>query len=86
MLAGLCSLVATYESRGVDPFDYLVEVLTRVPGHPADAIDELLPGAWAGAGYAPYLQTNSRRRAVRGSAPRAAAYVPPMECSAVCLA
>jgi len=29
------------------PFDYLVDVLTRVQDHPTNAIDELLPGPWA---------------------------------------
>jgi transposase len=46
-LAGLYSLVATCEMRGINPFDYLVDVLARVQDHPANAIDELLPGAWA---------------------------------------
>jgi transposase len=48
-LAGLYSLVATCEARGINPFDYLVDVLARVQDHPARAIDELLPGAWAAA-------------------------------------
>lgn len=48
-LAGLYSLVATCESRGINPFDYLADVLTRVQDHPMRAIDELLPGAWAAA-------------------------------------
>ena len=48
-LAGLYSLVATCESRGINPFDYLADVLTRVQDHPMKAIDELLPGAWAAA-------------------------------------
>lgn len=47
-LAGLYSLVATCESRGINPFDYLADVLGRVQDHPASAIDALLPGAWAG--------------------------------------
>jgi transposase len=42
-------LVATCESRGINPFDYLVDVLSRVQDHPANAIDELLPGPWARA-------------------------------------
>ncbi len=46
-LAGLYSLVATCEARGVNPFVYLVDVLTRVQDHPAKLIDELLPGPWA---------------------------------------
>ena len=48
-LAGLYSLVATCESRGINPFDYLADVLTRVQDHPAKAIDELLPAQWAAA-------------------------------------
>ncbi|MFO0665083.1 MAG: IS66 family transposase [Polyangiaceae bacterium] len=48
-LAGLYSLVATCESRGINPFDYLADVLTRVQDHPMKAIDELLPAAWAAA-------------------------------------
>lgn len=46
-LVGLYSLVATCESRGINPFDYLADVLARVQDHPASALDELLPGAWA---------------------------------------
>jgi transposase len=46
-LAGLYSLVATCESRGINPFDYLGDVFARVQDHPASAIDELLPGGWA---------------------------------------
>lgn len=49
-LAGLYSLVATCESRGINPFDYLSDVLARVQDHPARAVAELLPGAWAAAG------------------------------------
>ena len=48
-LAGIYSLVATCESRGINPFDYLADVLARVQDHPANAIDELLPGAWVAA-------------------------------------
>ncbi len=48
-LAGLYSLVATCESRGINPFEYLADVLARVQDHPANAIDELLPAAWAAA-------------------------------------
>ncbi len=48
-LAGLYSLVATCEARGINPFEYLADALTRVQDHPISAIDELLPGAWAAA-------------------------------------
>jgi len=43
------SLVATCESRRINPYDYLADVLVRVQDHPASALDELLPGAWAAA-------------------------------------
>lgn len=46
-LAGLYSLVATCESRAINPFDYLADVLARVQDHPANALDQLLPAAWA---------------------------------------
>ena len=48
-LAGLYSLVATCEARGINPFEYLVDVLTRVQDLPASALDDLLPGAWIAA-------------------------------------
>jgi len=48
-LAGLYSLVATCEARAINPFEYLADVLARVQDHPAGAIDELLPAAWATA-------------------------------------
>jgi transposase len=48
-LAGLYSLVATCEARGINPFEYLADALTRVQDQPTSAIDELLPGAWAAA-------------------------------------
>jgi len=48
-IAGLYSLVATCEARGINPFEYLADVLARVQDHPASAIDELLPGHWAAA-------------------------------------
>ncbi len=42
-------VTSPFEARGINPFDYLVDVLTRVQDHPASTIDELLPGAWAAA-------------------------------------
>jgi transposase len=48
-LAGLYSLVATCEARGINPFEYLADVLARVQDHPTRDIDELLPGAWIAA-------------------------------------
>jgi transposase len=45
-LAGLYSLIATCEANGVNPVDYLADVLLRVQTHPASRIDELLPHNW----------------------------------------
>jgi transposase len=45
-LAGLYSLTATCETNGVNPVDYLADVLIRVQSHPASRIDELLPHNW----------------------------------------
>ncbi len=49
-LAGLCSLIATCEASGVNPLDYLADVLVRVQTHPASRIDELLPHNWKARG------------------------------------
>jgi len=40
------SLVASCKLNEVDPFGYFRDVLARVSTHPADKIDELLPGEW----------------------------------------
>jgi transposase len=45
-LAGLYSLIATCEANGVNPVEYLADVLLRVQTHPASCIDELLPHNW----------------------------------------
>jgi transposase len=45
-LAGLYSLIATCEANGVNPVEYLADVLIRVQSHPASRIDELLPHNW----------------------------------------
>jgi transposase len=45
-LAGLYSLIATCEANGINPVDYLADVLLRVQTHPASRIDELLPLNW----------------------------------------
>jgi transposase len=46
-LAGLYSLIATCEANGVNPVDYLADVLLRVQTHPAARVDELLPHRWS---------------------------------------
>lgn len=40
------TLVATCEANGVNPLDYLSDVLLRVQDHPAAEIDDLLPHRW----------------------------------------
>jgi len=47
-LAGLYSLVATCEANGINPVEYLADVLMRVADVPAKKIDELLPHRWRG--------------------------------------
>jgi transposase len=42
----LYSIIATCERHGVNPLDYLADVLMRVQHHPASRIDELLPHRW----------------------------------------
>ncbi|MBU8901061.1 IS66 family transposase [Corallococcus sp. M34] len=46
-LAGLYSLVATCSANGINPREYLSDVLLRVQYHPASRLDELLPGPWS---------------------------------------
>jgi transposase len=41
--ATLYSVVGTCRRLGLDPFAYLRDVFARLPGHPADRLDELLP-------------------------------------------
>ena len=40
------SLFATCELNGVNPYDWLVDVLNRINAHPHKQIAELLPAAW----------------------------------------
>jgi transposase len=46
-VAALYTLVATCEAHGVNPFEYLRDVLLRVSTHPASDIDALLPHRWS---------------------------------------
>jgi transposase len=48
-IAGLYTLVATCEARGINPFAYLADVIPRVQDHPKRRLDELLPGPWTRA-------------------------------------
>ena len=40
------SLIVTCRLHGVDPYDYLVDVLQRVAKHPARRVAELTPRLW----------------------------------------
>ena len=40
------SIIRTCERHGIDPFAYYRDVLTRLPDHPINQIDELLPDRW----------------------------------------
>ena len=40
------SLIVTCRLHGVDPYDYLVDVLQRVDRHPAAEVDKLTPRLW----------------------------------------
>jgi len=44
--AVIYSLVSTCKRDGIDPFEYLRDVLERVSTHPARRIEELLPHRW----------------------------------------
>jgi transposase len=48
-VATLYTLVGTCEAHGVNPFEYIRDVLLRVSTHPASDIDALLPHRWAPA-------------------------------------
>ena len=47
--AVLYSFVGTCKLLGIEPFAYLRDVLTRLPAHPPERLDELLPDTWAQA-------------------------------------
>ena len=47
--AVLFSFTATCQRGGVEPWSYLQDVLTRLPGLPSDQLDALLPDRWEAA-------------------------------------
>ena len=40
------SLIVTCRLHGIDPYEYLVDVLQRVGDHPASRVQELTPRLW----------------------------------------
>jgi transposase len=45
-IAGLFSILASCSANGVNPLDYLADVLTRIHSHDHRRLDELLPDRW----------------------------------------
>ena len=48
--AAIMSLIQSARMNGHDPYEYLKDVLTRLPTHKASQIEELLPHRWQPAG------------------------------------
>ena len=51
--ATILSLVQTCRNLGIDPQEYLEDVLRRIMSHPAKQIDQLLPDTWRAARLLP---------------------------------
>jgi hypothetical protein len=45
-VATIQSLIVSCQLHGIDPYDYLVDVLQRIDTHPAKDIDQLIPRNW----------------------------------------
>lgn len=45
-LANLFTVVENCRQLDVDPEAYLIDLIARLPGHPASKVAELLPRAW----------------------------------------
>lgn len=48
--AMIYSLLGTCKKHGIEPFEWLRDVLTRIPGHPQRRVSELLPHRWTPGG------------------------------------
>ena len=46
----LYTLIGSCMLQGIDPHEYLVDILGRLPDHPATRVGELTPKAWRLAG------------------------------------
>ncbi len=40
------TLISSCRLQGIDPYDYLVDVLQRIDSHPAKRVNELTPAQW----------------------------------------
>lgn len=47
--AAIMSLIQSAKLNGLNPYAYLRDVLERLPTHPDNRIDELLPHNWTGS-------------------------------------
>jgi transposase len=75
----LYSIVMSCEANGVNPLEYLKDVLIRVHTHPASKIDELLPHTWRrtpdggdgpqGGGYSPSSSAEDAGESAEATAP-----------------
>jgi len=43
------TLISCCKLHGVNPFEYFVDVLSKIDSHPANRVDELTPRNWAAA-------------------------------------
>jgi len=62
-LGVLQSLVATCEANGVNPQEYLADMLIRIQSHPNSRIDELLPQHWNALKAGPTEESSHNSRA-----------------------
>jgi transposase len=60
-VAVLLSFTSTCQRLGIEPWAYLQDVLTRLPGLPAGQLDELLPDRWQAAQATADTSTTSTR-------------------------
>ena len=45
-LGKLQSLMVTCRMHGINPYEYLVDVLQRISSHPNSQVEELIPSKW----------------------------------------
>ena len=65
------SLVVSSKLNGHDPWAYLKDVLTRLPMHPNNRIDELLPHRWKPQAWRPSTGRVRPMRVVKVACPGA---------------
>jgi hypothetical protein len=71
--AVLASVLVSIQRHGLNPFVYLRDVLTRLPQHPADRLEELLPDRWAASARSATSTEPSTLSPPATSAPRSEA-------------